>query len=177
MRPDFAANLISHARRMLRSLWLALGASILAILFVSQRVIEGPPEARPGMVGPLTAAAVAIATVSYVFYRRTRLESLREAAVDQAPRAALPGLSAESASERRFMNATQQLFTRSIVAWALADAAAVVGLNVAVVSGDRGQALVIGVAALVLLLGLERPRISALEALAAELHAAPSAPE
>jgi hypothetical protein len=171
MRPEFAASLISHARRMLRSLWLALGASIVAILFIGQRVIDGPTEARPGIVGPLTAAAVAIATASFVFYRRTRLESLREAAVDEAPRAALPGLSAEGPAERRFMNATQQLFTRSIVAWALADASAVVGLNVAVVSGDRGQALAIGVAALVLLLGLERPRIKALEALASELSA------
>lgn len=36
MRPEFAASLISHARRMLRSLWLALGASIVAILFIGR---------------------------------------------------------------------------------------------------------------------------------------------
>jgi len=171
IRPAFREALLARPLGILRAIWGFLGFSVLFYVgigaWLAQTIHPAFSSDIAATITPaLYAVAVAIALLA-VWWRRFLAPERLLASVDPAATPSLGvGVAPETDAERRALGAMARFQTQSIVAWALSELLAIVGLVLSIGTGDARHVTGLGAATLVLL-GTHAPSRARLEAVLA----------
>ena len=139
IRPAFRDSLLDRSLTALRTIWIAL---------------TRPPLGGSDIAATVTPFLYAVALGAAVlaqWWRRFLAPERLLAAPSPTPRSAAAGMTPENESERRAHAAFGLLQKQSILIWALADAIALCGFVVSIVTGNPRHVFALAVVALVLL--------------------------